>query len=281
MRIDAHHHVWDLTVRDQPWTVGDPVLHRTFTAAELHPSLAWHGVDATVVVQTVCVPEETPELLALAATDRFVRGVVGWVDLTAPDVAERLAALRAGPGGGALVGVRHQVQEEPDPRWLCRDDVRRGLAAVGAAGLVYDLVVTAEQLPAVVETVRALPHVRFVLDHAGKPPVASGAREPWATHVRALGRSGNVAAKLSGLVTEAGPGWTVDVLRPYAATVLDAFGPRRTMFGSDWPTCLPVASYDDVVAATAELLVGLDDADRADVLGGTAQRWYGIGEDAR
>lgn len=275
MRIDAHQHVWDLAVRDQPWTADLPVLRRSFGLDDLRPALDAHGIDATVVVQTVCVPGETPELLALAARDGRVAGVVGWVDLTASDVADHLAALRGGPGGEALVGVRHQVQEEPDPRWLCRADVRRGLEAVAAAGLAYDLVVVPAQLDAVAETVRAVPALRFVLDHAGKPPVASGALEPWAGAVRTVAAAPNVAVKLSGLVTEADhERWTVDDLRPFADVVLDAFGPARTMFGSDWPVCLLAGGYDAVWEAASALTDRLAPGERDDVLGGTAARWY-------
>ena len=278
MRIDAHHHIWDLAVRDQPWTAELPGLHRSFDIAELRPSLLAHGIDATVVVQTITVADETPELLALAAREPLVGGVVGWVNLTAPDVADRLAALGSQAGGNRLVGIRHQVQGEPDPRWLCRDDVRRGLAAVARAGLVYDLLVVPSQLTAAVETVAALPELTFVLDHAGKPAIASGSLAPWRSDIRALAALPNVAVKLSGLVTEADHAtWTVDQLRPYARTLLDAFGADRVMFGSDWPVCLLAGSYDDVIAA-AEVLTGrLDATEQAAVFGRTAERWYRIG----
>jgi len=278
MRIDAHHHVWDLSVRDQPWTIDLPGLHRSFDLAELRPSLLAHGVDATVVVQTITVAGETPELLALAAREPLVAGVVGWVDLTAPDVADRLAALRSPLGGHRLVGIRHQVQGEPDPRWLCREDVRRGLAAVAAAGLAYDLLVVPPQLPAAIETVAALPELTFVLDHAGKPAIASGeGLAPWRSDIRALAALPNVAVKLSGLITEADHAtWTVDQLRPYAHTLLDAFGTDRVMFGSDWPVCLLAGSYDDVIAAAEVLTGGLDAREQAAVFGRTAALWYRI-----
>ena len=286
-RVDAHHHVWDLTVRDQPWTAELPTLRRSFALTELEPELVREGIAATVLVQTVDVPAETPELLGLAAANPVVAGVVGWVDLTAPDVADRLAALRAGPGGQRLVGVRHGVQSEPDPGWLCRDDVRRGLAAVAAAGLVYDLLVVPVQLPAAVATVRALPGLRFVLDHAGKPRIAEsarggwardgGARDGWAAELRALAAGDNVAVKLSGLVTEADlANWTTGDIRPYAEDVLDAFGPGRTMYGSDWPVCLLAADYSRVAGLARELIEPLSDAERDAVLGGAAARWYGL-----
>ncbi|HTF49598.1 MAG TPA: amidohydrolase family protein [Pseudonocardia sp.] len=274
-RVDAHHHVWDLAVRDQPWTAGLPALRRSFALAELEPELRREGIDATVLVQTVDVPEETPELLALAAKHPVIAGVVGWVDLTAPDVADRIAELVAGPGGRRLVGIRHGVQGEPDPRWLCRDDVRRGLAAVADAGLVYDLLVVPVQLPAAVETVRALPGLRFVLDHAGKPMIAQGERAGWAADIAALGAEDNVAVKLSGLVTEADlDNWSIDDIRPYAEDVLAAFGPERTMYGSDWPVCLLAADYPRVAGLARALIAGLSEVERDAVLGGTAARWY-------
>ena len=277
-RIDAHHHLWDLAVRDQPWTAPLPDLRRTFTIGDLRPHLAAHDIAATVVVQTITVPEETPELLSLAAAEPVVAGVVGWVDLTAPAIDDELARLRTLPGGHALVGVRHQVQEEPDPRWLCRADVRRGLTAVAAAGLSYDLVITADQLPATIETVQALPELTFVLDHGGKPAIRHGELEPWRLHVAALSSCANAMAKLSGLVTEADHDtWTVADLRPYADVLLDTFGPARLMYGSDWPVCLLAATYDRVIEAAEELTAQLSPAERAEVFGGTAARSYGLG----
>jgi L-fuconolactonase len=275
-RIDAHHHVWDLAVRDQPWTAQLPALRRTFTIDDVRPHLAAHDISATVVVQTVTVPDETPELLALAAQAPVVAGVVGWVDLTAPAVDDELARLRTLPGGHALVGVRHQVQEEPDPNWLGRPDVRRGLAAVSAAGLAYDLVITADQLPAAVETVRALPGLAFVLDHAGKPRIRAGELEPWGSHIAALAECANATVKVSGLVTEAAAEWTVADLRPYVDALLNAFGPARLMYGSDWPVCLLAGSYDQVFDAAVELTGALSPSERADVFGGTAARVYDL-----
>jgi L-fuconolactonase len=277
VRIDAHHHLWDLDVRDQPWTAELPALRRSFGIDELRPALVASEMDATVLVQTISVADETPELLAIADAEPVIAGVVGWIDLSAPDAADELARLMDGEGGGRLVGIRHQVQEEPDPRWLCRADVRPGLAAVGEAGLAYDLLVKPQQLASAVDIVRALPDMRFVLDHAGKPAIRDRAIQPWQAEIAELAQLPNVAVKLSGLVTEAADEWTVEQLRPFVDVLLQAFEPSRIMFGSDWPVCLLAASYREVVAAAQELTAQLSSAERADVFGETAARWYGIG----
>src|SRR5580704_5059795 len=247
--VDAHHHVWDLGVRDQDWITGPElaVIRRSFWMDDLRPSAAAAGVTATVVVQTVTVAAETPELLRLAATDPLLAGVVGWTDLTSAAVADELAALCDGPGGDYLVSIRHQVQSEPDPDWLRRPEVIRGLRAVAAAGLCYDLVVRPHQIAAATYAAAAVPELTLVLDHAGKPPIASGEIEPWAREIRALAGQPNVMCKLSGLVTEAGPAAEPRDFAPFADVILGAFGASRLMFGSDWPVCLLACGYAEVI----------------------------------
>lgn len=277
LRVDAHHHVWDLRRRPQPWIDDLPPLRRSFSFDDLEPDLVDARIDATVLVHTVASIEETFELLALAAQRPRVAGVVGWFDLVSPDLADEIGRARRAPGGRYLVGARHQLQEEPDPRWLARPEVRDGLRTLAAHGLTYDLVVSAHQLPLVLDTVRALPEVRFVLDHAGKPPIAGGELSDWRRDLAALSRSANLAVKLSGLVTEADwARWTVERLRPVADRVLEYFGPDRTMFGSDWPVCLLAAPYQRVVEASRELVAGLDESGRRHVWGATAAHWYGL-----
>ncbi|AYG83854.1 hypothetical protein DWB77_06055 [Streptomyces hundungensis] len=277
--VDAHHHVWELGVRDQDWIRGPELapLRRDFTLDELRGEARAAGVGATVLVQTVTVAEETPELLALADGSDLVAGVVGWTDLTSPGVADELARLRELPGGDRLVGIRHQVQGERDPAWLLRPDVRRGLGAVADAGLVHDLVVLPGQLPSCVRAAALHPELTFVLDHLGKPPIASGALEPWSSDVRALAALPNTVCKLSGMVTEASwTRWRLADLRPYAETVLDAFGAGRVMWGSDWPVCRLAASYAGVLGAGRGLVAGLGVGERGAVFGGTARGVYGL-----
>ncbi|MET3806546.1 L-fuconolactonase [Nakamurella sp. UYEF19] len=272
LRIDSHHHLWDLAVRDQAWTVNLPGIHRSFSLDDLRPALVRKQIDGTVLVQTVAVAAETPEFLAIAHADPAVLGVVGWVDLTGVDVAGRLAEL----DDPLLVGIRALAQDEPDPGWLCRPDVIRGVAAVGAAGLVYDLLVRHTQLPAAIELVRALPEVSFVLDHAGKPAISEGSWHPWAEGIEVLAGHQNVVVKLSGLVTETGGDPSARAISPYSDHLLRSFGPSRLMFGSDWPVCLLAASYDEVVELTDVLTGQLSPSERAEVFGGTADRWYGL-----
>jgi L-fuconolactonase len=277
--VDAHHHLWDLGVRDQDWITGPALapLRRDFLLDDFQPLATASGVAASVVVQTVTGPGETPELLALAAASDLIAGVVGWTDLAAPDIADRIAALTELPGGPKLAGLRHQVQSEPDPDWLTRPGVLRGLAAVARAGLVYDLVITCGQLGQATRAAAAVPDLQFVLDHLGKPPIASGRTEPWARDLRGLAALPNTSAKLSGLVTEADwHRWQVADLRPYAEVALDAFGPARLMFGSDWPVCTLAAGYPDVLAAARDLTEQLSPAEREALFAGTATSAYGL-----
>lgn len=272
--IDAHHHLWDPARREYPWMTGDAMdpIRRPYTVDDLRAVTKAAGVHATVLVQTVSSAEETAEFLATAAAEPVIAGVVGWVDLTAADVADRLAAL-----DGPLAGVRHQVENEPDDDWLLRPEVLAGLSAVAAAGLAFDLLVRPSQLPAAAEVALRLPQLRLVLDHAAKPPIATGEWEPWASGVAALAGRENVVCKLSGLVTEADwTGWEVGHLRRYVDHVLDVFGPERLLFGSDWPVCELAASYEVVLDAAIALTGSLSDAERLAVFEHNARTVYGL-----
>jgi L-fuconolactonase len=283
-RVDAHHHLWDPTRHAYPWMDERWPIHRPFGPADLDAAAASHGVAQTVVVQTVWSVAETEELLAVAAAAGLVAGVVGWVDLTAPDVADALAALRAAPGGAALVGIRHQVHDEPDGDWLVRDEVLRGLAAVAEAGLAYDLLVRERELPAAVSAVERLPQLGFVVDHLAKPRIREAVTSPWAERLGDLARYPNVSCKVSGLVTEADwAAWTPAQLVPYVRHAVEVFGPERLLFGSDWPVCLLAASYAQVVEAAAEALdrAGLGAAERDAVFGANARRVYRLPDDSR
>jgi L-fuconolactonase len=278
-RIDAHHHFWDPARASYPWLVGEALapINRRFGPEDLAPELAAHGISGTVLVQTISSLAETREFLGLAARHEFIWGVVGWVDLTSAGVSDDLDALMGGPGGDRLVGVRHQVHDESEPDWLRRADVRRGLTAVQARGLRYDLLVRARELPAAVDTVSALPDLQFVLDHIAKPRIAGGQDQAWAERMPPLAALPNVAAKLSGMVTEADwTSWTAADLRPFVRSVVDWFGVDRLMFGSDWPVCLLASSYGGVVEGLEDALGEQSDHDKARMFGLNAERVYAL-----
>lgn len=283
MIIDAHHHLWDPAAREHAWLDGLPALRRRFGPDDFALAAEPHGVTAGILVQVLADVAETEEFLALAASGADAGGrpapvaVVGWVDLGGPDVTAEISRIRELAGGDRLAGIRHLVQDEADPAWLDRPDVRRGLRAVGAAGLVYDLLIRPSQLPAALRVTADLDQVRFVLDHAAKPPIADGVLEPWATMTRELAARPNVVCKVSGLVTEAGPGWRREQFAPYVEVLLEAFGPGRLMFGSDWPVCLLAASYAEVVGLARDLLSPhLSRAEDAGFFAGNARAVYAL-----
>jgi len=279
LRIDAHHHLWDLSARPQPWMVGAATgpLRRDFGAADLRAAIAGHHIGGTIVVQTVADVAETEELLDLAALEPLIAGVVGYVDIAADDVGEQLDRLRHGPHGQWLVGIRSLVQYEADPSWLRRREVLAGIHEVAARGLVHDLLIQPRQIEATVEAVSLVDEGTFVIDHLAKPNIAAHQWEPWAAGITRLARLPNVTAKLSGLVTEASwATWTDDHLRPYVDHALAAFGPARLMFGSDWPVCTLAATYERVVESTTKLTSMLSPDESAAVLGGNATAVYSL-----
>ena len=277
--VDAHHHFWTPSRHDYYWMASPELepIRRSFGSADLRPLLAAAGVDATVLVQTVPSVQETREFMEVAATTEFVAGVVGWVDLTDPAVAETLAELRSQPNGRTLVGIRHQVHDETAAEWLLRPNVQRGLAAVRNAGLAYDFLVRPRELPAALAMARALPDMRFVIDHIAKPPIATCEIDAWSALLEPFRSLTHVSCKLSGMITEASwTNWTPSDLRPYVHRAVDIFGTERVMYGSDWPVCLLAGSYGDVKSALEEALQPLSPAELANVFGGNAIRFYGL-----
>lgn len=254
--IDAHQHFWNLATGTYPWMAGDELkpLRRDYGPAELMPLMAASGVDATILVQCRHDLEETRDFLSIADKYSFVAGVVGWVDLQAEDIAEQLTACRLLPGGQRLVGIRHNVHDEPDADWLRRPAVHRGIAAVFEAGLAFDLLVRTRELPAAIDLVGHFPNGRFVLDHMAKPPIASGFSTSWHAAFKELSEHGNVWCKVSGLVTEADCHRAAPVdFDPYIKIALECFGPERVIFGSDWPVSTLAASYAEVKAIASRL----------------------------
>jgi L-fuconolactonase len=276
--IDTHHHFWDPTSGgDYGWLNGPfEQINRRFEPADLRPALVKNGVTGTVLVQTWNDLGETWDFIRTAQATDFVAGVVGWVDLTDSGVADTLAELQAEPEGKWLVGIRHLIQTESDPNWLLREDVRRGLEAVEAAGLVYDLVPNLPQLPSCTRTVEAFPQARFVLDHIAKPQIRNHGFDEWAPLIRQFGgQRDHIWCKLSGMVTEADwRNWTPADLKPYIHEVLEVFGPERCMFGTDWPVCLVAASYDRVIDALRECVSDLSQAEQDRIFSLNAMEAY-------
>jgi predicted TIM-barrel fold metal-dependent hydrolase len=274
--IDAHHHLWDPADRPYPW-MDDSVapLRRRFDADDLAAVTGSAGVTATIVVQAAHDPGETAWLLSQPGP---VAGVVGWTDLTDAAVADVVASV-AGEARVPLVGIRHQAEDEPDAGWLARPDVARGVRAIAAAGLVYDLLVREREHAAALSLVDAVPEGSFVLDHAAKPDIEHHTAESfaaWARRLREFAERPNVVCKVSGLFTEAGPAWRERPVEDHIRAVVDVFGPDRAMFGSDWPVSTLATEYADVVGRTFDALTHLDDREREKVSSGTASRVYGL-----
>ncbi len=282
MIIDAHQHFWDPATADYPWMAAPELapLQRKFGPDDLAPLLAANGVDKTILVQCRSSIEETEAFLRIAHRTPFVAGVVGWIDLASPDAGRTIDRLRTLPGGDRLVGIRHQVHDEPDPDWLTRDDVRRGLEAVFDRGLAYDLLVRTRELPAAIQVARAFPHGRFVLDHAAKPPIArlqkGGFDKQWAERLVELAACPNVWCKISGLATEANwNDWDADTLWPSIHHAWRCFGEDRLIWGSDWPVCLLAGSYERVKGAAEVCFAKLGLDVRRKAFGVNAQTAYG------
>jgi len=277
MIIDAHQHFWDPQQADYPWMQSPDMapIRRAFGPADLAPLLRESGIDGSIVVQCRSSIAETEGFLHLASVTPFIAGVVGWVDLTDPAVGDRIERLRTLPGGDKLVGMRHQVHDEADPGWLLRADVLRGLAAVFERDLAFDLLVRSRELPAAITAAQAFPRGRFVLDHAAKPPIATGFDRLWAERVAQLAACSNVWCKISGLATEAVWGdWDAERLFPVIAHVALRFGEDRLIFGSDWPVCLLAGRYDVVKAAFDACLLRLGPEFHRKAFGPNAQAAY-------
>jgi L-fuconolactonase len=271
-RIDAHQHFWRLDRGDYGWlTPALGPIHRDFGPADLAPHLQRHGIGATILVQAAPTVAETDYLLGIAAATPFVAGVVGWVDLVAPDALARILHLAADK---RLVGIRPMVQDIADDDWLLRDELAAALACLARHRLVFDALVLPRHLPRLAVVADRHPDLAIVIDHLAKPPVAAGGREPWARDIAALAGRPNVTCKLSGLVTEAAPNWTAADLLPYAAHVLSCFGPDRVLWGSDWPVVNLAGGYSAWWQASETLLAALPAAQREAVFGDNARRVY-------
>ena len=272
LRIDAHQHLWQIARGDYGWlTPALGPIHRDFTPDDLAPLLARHGIDRTILVQAAPTEAETRYLLAIAQRTPLIAGVVGWADFDAPDAPTRIAALAADP---LLVGLRPMVQDIPDLAYLARSDLAPALAAMVAHGLVFDALIKAEHIPATLALLAREPRLTVVIDYGAKPDLVAGDLGPWREGIAALAAHPGTFCKLSGLVTEAAPGWSLDTLQPVVDHLLMTFGPERLIFGSDWPVVTLRASYERWFDTAQMLLDGCSADERAAIFGGTAQRVY-------
>ncbi len=275
--IDTHFHVWDPAVREQAWLAEEPELNQRFGIEDFEAVARRNGVTGAVLVQVLNHPGETREFLAIAAEHEIVSGVVGWAPIESPQVGEEIAALRSSPGGDRLVAVRHLVQDEPDDAYAARPSVAAGVRAVAEAGLAYDVLVRAHQLPAAVALAQATEGCRLVLDHGAKPPFGDAeALETWERRVAELAGMEHVSCKLSGFITEAGPHWRDVDVRRCLAHLVECFGPGRLMYGSNWPVCAALAGYDEILELCRSALGGLSAGEQEAVMSGNARRTYGL-----
>ena len=279
MRVDAHQHFWQYTSQEFGW-INDPMaaIRQDFLPADLLPLLDEAGIAATVAVQARQSLAETKWLLELADAQPRIAGVVGWVPLVDPNVEHILETLCKNP---KLKGVRHVLQGEPD-EYMARDDFNSGIAMLRRHSLTYDVLILERQLPAAIRFVDKHPEQPMVLDHIAKPLIAAHELEPWRTRIREIAQRPHVFCKLSGMVTEADfRNWTIEQLEPYVETVLDAFGPERLLFGSDWPVCTVASTYDRWISVVKQWIAGLSANEQEMILGGNAQQFYGLNVSSR
>lgn len=271
--IDAHHHLWRYSPLEYSWIDdGMTSLRRDFLLADLERDLAVAGVDGTVAVQARQTLEETDWLLSVAEGSRLLRGVVGWAPIASRDFPVILDRLKSDK---KLKGLRHVIQGESDDNYINRPDFNRGIKALAETGLVYDILIFEKHLAATIEFVDRHPNQVFVLDHIAKPPIRDSVMEPWKQNIFELARRANVYCKLSGLVTEADwSTWSDADLRPYVDVVLDAFTPKRLMFGSDWPVCLLAATYERWFESLSRSINQLSPTEKGGIMGGNAIKIY-------
>jgi len=273
MIIDSHQHFWQVGRFDYPWMSSDlGVLYQDYLPPALQPILKANGVEQTVLVQASNSMAESKWLLELSDQFPFIAGVVGWVDLMSPNVANQIKELARHP---RFKGVRHLVESEPEDDWLAQPAVLSGLNELARYGLSYDLLVHTRHLRHVRTVVERCQDLQLVIDHMAKPSISSREVSEWAHEFQPLAEFSNIKCKLSGLVTEANwRSWTTEDLRPYIDCALDSFGPERLMFGSDHPVCLLAASYERVLSAFQEAVKGLTDRERAMIFSENARKFY-------
>ena len=279
MRIDSHHHVWDLSVREQGWMVGEALnpIKKNFSINDLRQAITGCGIDKTVVVQTVTNYDETPELLELADTDDLVAGVVGFLKIDAEDAIAHLDSYQSLRGFKYLVGIRDIAHDYEDVKYLSKPQVIKNVQELGKRGLVYDLLTKTPHMRAAIDLVKACPNTKFVLDHISKPYIAKADMQPWADQITELASFENVVVKVSGLFTEADwKNWKKEDFWPYLEHITKSFTPNRMMFGSDWPVCLLAATYKQSIDLVEEFTSKFSESEKNAFWAATANTAYGL-----
>ncbi|ETT52684.1 amidohydrolase family protein [Paenibacillus sp. FSL H7-689] len=275
MKLDAHQHFWEYNVAEYGW-IGEEMktIRQSFLPEDLEPLLVQSGLDGCIAVQARQSLTETEWLLQLADRHECIKGVVGWVDLCSDEVRNQLELFASNP---YLKGVRHVIQDEPDLKYVLREDFQRGISLLKKYDLAYDLLVSKEQLPYAVELVKTFPEQRFVLDHLAKPDIKSGIISPWKEALESLAAQPNAYCKLSGMVTEADwANWTPKDFTAYLNIAIEAFGAERLMFGSDWPVSNVSATYSEVYGLIMSHINALPISDQQMIFGGTCAAFYQI-----
>jgi L-fuconolactonase len=273
MKIDSHHHFWSYDPVEYGWIdEAMKIIRRDFLPEHLRAEIAAVGVDGVVSVQARQNLAETQWLLDFATQNNFIKGVVGWVELVSPNVGAELERFAANP---KLKSVRHVVQGEPDDNFILREDFNRGIRELKRYNLAYDILIFERHLPPTIQFVDAHPSQVFVLDHIAKPRIKDGVFESWHKNLRELAKRPNVYCKASGMVTETDfATWTEPQLQRYFDAALEAFGPKRLMFGSDWPVCLVACGYARWHKLVSGWISNLSPAEQDRILGGTAIEAY-------
>jgi L-fuconolactonase len=275
MRIDSHHHFWKYSAEEYGWITPEMgVIRKDFLPADLEREIQLAKIDGVVSVQARQSKEETRALLDFAAKHAFIKGVVGWVPLAEMNAARHIEEMMnlANP---KLRGFRHVIQGEADDNYILRADFQEGVKALHYWGLVYDILIYEKHLPQTIRFVDQHPQQIFVVDHIAKPVIKTGSFKDWAANMRKLAERPNVFCKVSGMVTEADwKKWTPGQLQPYFDLVLNAFTPRRLMFGSDWPVCLVASGYQRWVKTVEAAYAKLTLAEKQRIFGGTAAAVY-------
>ncbi len=275
MKIDAHHHFWHYDPVEYDW-IDESMqrIRRNFLPADLRPEIQAAKIDGGISVQARQTLAETEWLLNLSDENEFIHGVVGWVPLVEQNVGDTLEVLGMHP---KLCAVRHVVQGEPDDDFILREDFNRGISLLQDLGLAYDILIFERHLPQTITFVDRHPNQIFVVDHIAKPRIGENLFEPWRKYIAQLARRTNVYCKVSGMVTETKYGnWTRAQLLPYWETVLEAFGPRRLMFGSDWPVCLVACEYQRWYETVKAFSIQLSKDEQNALFGLTATEAYSL-----